>query len=93
MSKYDENERKWRREYNKRPEVKARQKEHIKKYASKPEVKEKIRVYIKDYMRDYWKKNPEKYIEQKMRVAESNKLRRQRQREFANKNPKSNVKA
>lgn len=81
MSKYDEKEREWRKKYNQRPEVKARQKLHIKKYASKPGIKEKVRVYIKDYMRNYWKTHPEKYMEHKKTSAKNNKMRRERRKQ------------
>lgn len=70
MSKYDENERIWRKGYNQRPEVKARQKQHTKKYISKPDVRERLREYNKNYMKTYWKTYPEKYLLHKSRIKE-----------------------
>jgi len=87
MSKYDDKERAWRKEYNQRPEVKVRQKQHIKKYLDNPEVKERVREYNRDYFRDYWKKHPDKYQEHKQRVVDANRARTERKKAFANKNP------
>jgi hypothetical protein len=65
----------YRREYNSRPEVKERNKIHNLKWKSKPEVQAKLRVYNREYMRSYWVNNPEKYKEQKIRIAELNRVR------------------
>lgn len=86
MSKYTEREKAWRKEYNQRPEVKARQKEHLKVYVSKPEIKEKLRNYQREYMREYWKKNPEQYKQHKMRISQLNHLKNEARKVLANKN-------
>lgn len=65
----------YRKDYNSRPEVKEKQKLHIQKYRSKPEVRERLRTYNREYMRDYWKKNPEKYAQQIARTIEASKKR------------------
>jgi hypothetical protein len=59
----------YRKEYNARPEVKARNKLHNLKWKSKPEVRAKLRVYYREYMKKYWKDNPEKYHTQKKKIA------------------------
>ena len=74
----------YRKEYNSRPEVRERQKIHTKKYKNKPEVKLKLREYNREYMKEYWKKNPDKYEQQKLRIAELNRARTEARKEFQN---------
>jgi hypothetical protein len=65
----------YRKEYNSRPEVKERNKIHNLKWKSKPDVRAKLRVYNREYMRSYWVNNPDKYKEQKIRIAALNRTR------------------
>jgi hypothetical protein len=74
----------YRLEYNSRPEVKERQRIHVKKWKSKPEVKIRLREYNREYMKYYWKSHPEKYQILKLRVAEGNRERTQQRRRFQN---------
>lgn len=88
MSKYDEKERSWRKEYNQRPEVKARQRLHVKKYMNKKEVRDRVREYQRDYMKNYWSEHPDKYVEHKERARKLSRIREQKEhaeRELQNK--------
>lgn len=75
----------YRIDYNSRPEVRERQRMHIKKYKSKPEVRERLREYNREYMKEYWKSHPEKYQQQKLRIAELNRVRIETKKKFQNK--------
>ncbi|MHA1225353.1 MAG: hypothetical protein ACTSPV_01255 [Candidatus Hodarchaeales archaeon] len=55
---YNERMRKYRKEYNQRPEVKKRVREYRKEYYQRPEVKERMRKY---YQRPEVKKRKRKY--------------------------------
>lgn len=70
----------YRKEYNKKPEVKERNKYHNLKWKSKPEVQLKLRKYNREYMRNYWATHPEKYKLQKIRIAELNRERNKERR-------------
>lgn len=72
----------YRKEYNSRPEVKDRQRIHNLKWKSKPEVRDRLRQYNREYMKNYWLTNPEKYKQQKKRIAELNKIRIYERRKF-----------
>jgi hypothetical protein len=72
---YTEKEKMWRIEYRKRPSTKVKQKEYMQKYNTKPEVRQKRREYLKKYMESYWKKNPDKYLEHKKKIALANRLK------------------
>ena len=72
-------------EYRKRPTTKAKQKVYMIKYNSKPEVREKRKEYGRGYMQEYWKNNPDKYEEHKVRAAKSNQIREEYKKNVKNK--------
>lgn len=67
----------YRREYNKTPEAKAKQRLYSQKYRQKPDVAIRLKEYNREYMKNYWRTHPEKYKVFKVRVAELNKMREQ----------------
>lgn len=74
----------YRKEYNSRPKVKERNKIHNIKWKSKPEVRQRLREYQREYMKSYWLTHPEKYKKQKVRIAELNRTRIDRKKQFQN---------
>lgn len=70
----------YRREYNARLDVKAKNKIHNQKWKSKPEVQLRLRKYIREYMRTYWDTRPEKYALQKLKIAQLNRERNLRKK-------------
>jgi hypothetical protein len=74
----------YRKEYNSRPEVKERNRIHNIKWKSKPEVRARLREYSREYMKSYWVTHPEKYKQQKKRIAELNRARIDQRKRFQN---------
>lgn len=66
--------------YNKLPETKEKNKIYNQKWKSKPEVRARLRKYNREYMKKYWVANPVRYKLQKLRIAELNRARNERNR-------------